>query len=82
MAEPRKIVQGGLKAFEAASKAVDAEEAAKAAGKLKGALEAQQAPMTTPRGTGLPLMPRDQGMYTPREQKDLPRMPKIGRAHV
>ena len=31
MAEPRKIVQGGLKAYEAASKAVDAEEAAIAA---------------------------------------------------
>ena len=40
MAEPRKIVQGGLKAFEAASKAVDAEEAAKAAGKLSTARNA------------------------------------------
>jgi hypothetical protein len=38
--------------------------------------------MTTPSGTGLPLMPRDQGMYTVREQKDLPRMPKVDAARA
>jgi hypothetical protein len=45
-------------------------------------LEAQQPPMTTPMGTGLPLMPRDQGMYTPRQQRDLPRMPKVDKARA
>lgn len=61
-------------------------EAQKLEGTTKGGLnkilEAKQAPMTTPSGTGLPLMPRDQGMYTPREQKDLPRMPKVDAARA
>lgn len=53
------------------------------AGKLEEALKAKQAPMTTPSGTGLPLMPRSQGMYTPGvEQKDLPRMPMVDKARA
>jgi hypothetical protein len=79
MADAGKVVRGGLKAIQAASKAADEQMAV---GKLKAALEAQQAPMTTPSGTGLPLMPRDQGMYTPREQKDLPRMPTVDKARA
>ena len=79
MADFRKPAQGALKAIQAASKAADEKLAA---GKLKAALEAQQAPMTTPRGTGLPLMPRDNGMYTLRDQKDLPRMPTVDKARA
>ena len=79
MADPTKVIKGGLKAMQAASKAADEQLAA---GKLKAALEAQQAPMTRPQGTGLPLMPRDQGMYTPREQKDLPRMVTVDKARA
>jgi hypothetical protein len=46
-------------------------------------LESKQPPMTTPQGTGLPLMPRDQGMYTPGvEQKDLPRMANVDKARA
>lgn len=79
MADAGKVVRGGLKAIQAASKAADEQLAA---GKLKAALEAQQAPMTTPSGTGLPLMPRDNGMYTLREQKELPRMPMVDKARA
>jgi len=79
MADPTKVIKGGLKAIQAASKAADEQLAA---GKLKAALEAQQAPMTRPQGTGLPLMPRDYGMYTLREQKDLPRMPMVDKARA
>ena len=50
--------------------------------KMDEVLSSKQAPMTTPSGTGLPLMPRDQGMYTLREQKDLPRMPKVDAARA
>jgi len=46
-------------------------------------LQSKQAPMTTPQGTGLPLMPRDQGMYTPGiQQVDLPRMPMVDKARA
>ena len=79
MADPRKPVLGALKAIQTASKAADEQLAA---GKLKAALEAQQAPMTRPQGTGLPLMPRDNGMYTLREQKDLPRMVMVDKARA
>lgn len=52
-------------------------------GKLEEVMKAQQAPMAAPHGTGLPLMPRSQGMYTPGvEQKDLPRMPKVDKARA
>ena len=70
-------------ASDEAEAALAAERAAKKASKLEAALEAKQAPMTTPQGTGLPLMPRDQGMYTPGvEQKDLPRMPMVDKARA
>jgi len=55
----------------------------KAAGKLEEAMKAKQAPMTSPHGTGLPLMPRSQGMYIPGvKQEDLPRMPKVDKARA
>ncbi len=79
MADFRKPVKGALKAVQAASKAADEQLAA---GKLKDVLESQQAPMTRPQGTGLPLMPRDNGMYTLREQKDLPRMVMVDKARA
>jgi len=67
-------------AIKAANKEADA---ALEAGKLQEALKAKQAPMTTPSGTGLPLMPRTGGMYTPGiEQKDLPRMPMVDKARA
>ena len=82
MAEPKKAkkleaVQGGLNFVKRMMR--DADEPAS---KLDEVLKAKQAPMTTPSGTGLPLMPRDQGMYTPREQKELPRMPKVDAARA
>jgi hypothetical protein len=82
MAEPKQTkklaaVKGGLNFVQRMMR--DADEPA---GKLDEVLKAKQAPMTTPSGTGLPLMPRDQGMYTPREQKDLPRMPKVDAARA
>ena len=73
-------IAGGLrKAMAAAAKA---EEKPLKGNLIEKILEAQQPPMTTPMGTGLPLMPRDQGMYTPRQQKDLPRMPKVDKARA
>jgi len=66
-----------------ASKMADEILAAKAAGKLEEAMRAKQAPMTSPQGTGLPLMPRSQGMYTPGvPQVDLPRMTKVDKARA
>jgi len=66
-----------------ASKMADEILAAKAAGKLEEAMKAKQAPMTSPQGTGLPLMPRSQGMYTPGvKQEDLPRMTKVDKARA
>lgn len=43
MAEPRKIVQGGLKALEAATKAVDAEDAAAKAARMAALIESERA---------------------------------------
>ena len=52
-------------------------------GKLEEAMKAKQAPMTSPQGTGLPLMPRSQGMYIPGvKQENLPRMPKVDKARA
>lgn len=66
-----------------ASKMADEILAAKTAGKLEEAMKAKQAPMTSPQGTGLPLMPRSQGMYTPGvKQEDLPRMTKVDKARA
>ena len=87
MADMKKAASKFAKAFEQASN--EAEAAYKAAqqaqknSKLEEALKAKQAPMTTPQGTGLPLMPRDQGMYTPGvPQVDLPRMPMVDKARA
>jgi hypothetical protein len=84
------IKKAGAKFAEAFNKASNEAEAAyKAAkqaeknSKLDEALKAKQAPMTTPSGTGLPLMPRDRGMYTPGvPQVDLPRMPMVDKARA
>ena len=78
-ADGGKIVGGLRKALAAAAKA---EEKPLQGNLIEKILEAQQPPMTTPMGTGLPLMPRDKGMYTPRQQKDLPRMPKVDKARA
>ena len=78
-ADGGKIVGGLKKAMAAAAKA---EEKPLKGNLIEKILEAQQPPMTAPMGTGLPLMPRDQGMYTPRQQRDLPRMPKVDRARA
>jgi hypothetical protein len=51
--------------------------------KMGEVLESKTPPMTTPQGTGLPLMPRGQGMYTPGvPQVDLPRMPSVDKARA
>jgi len=57
-------------------------KAKKAKSNMADILESNTPPMTTPQGTGLPLMPREQGMYTAREQKDLPRMPMVDKARA
>lgn len=83
MADPKKIGAKITSAIKAAGEEADAALAAKKAGKTKEILESKQAPMTTPQGTGLPLMPRSQGMYTPGiTQRDLPRMPKVDKARA
>ena len=87
MADPKKVGLKFAEAFAKAGKEADAalaaERIAKEKGKLEEALKAQRAPMTIPQGTGLPLMPRSQGMYTPGvEQKDLPRMPMVDKARA
>ena len=70
-------------ASDEAEAALAAQKAAEKASKLEKVLESKQAPMTTPQGTGLPLMPRSGGMYTPGvEQKDLPRMPMVDKARA
>jgi hypothetical protein len=72
----RKTLKGGLNVV----KRLLTEE--EPASKISKILETKKAPMTTPSGTGLPLMPREQGMYTPREQKDLPRMVGVDKARA
>jgi len=76
------IVEGGLSVINKAKEIAKARKAAAEGSKIEEVLASQTPPMTTPSGTGLPLMPRDQGMYTPREQKDLPRMPKVDAARA
>jgi len=76
------IVEGGLSVINKAKEIAKARKAAAESSKIEEVLASQTPPMTTPSGTGLPLMPRDQGMYTPREQKDLPRMPKVDAARA
>jgi hypothetical protein len=72
----RKTLKGGLNVV----KRLLTEE--EPASKISKILETKKPPMTTPSGTGLPLMPREQGMYTPREQKDLPRMVGVDKARA
>jgi hypothetical protein len=80
MADAGRVSRGVTGALTKAAEMAKAKKASES--KMAQMLEAQQAPMTTPSGTGLPLMPRDQGMYTPREQKDLPRMPTVDKARA
>ena len=91
MQEGGKAGKGGkanvaLKLFDIVSdvsKKADEILEAKKAGKLEEAMKSKQAPMTSPQGTGLPLMPRSQGMYTPNvKQEDLPRMAKVDKARA
>jgi hypothetical protein len=80
MADAGRVTKGVTGALTKAKEMAQAKKASES--KIAEMLAAQQAPMTTPSGTGLPLMPRDQGMYTPREQKDLPRMPTVDKARA
>jgi len=80
MADAGRVTKGVVGALTKAKEMAKAKKASES--KMAEMLESQQAPMTTPSGTGLPLMPRDQGMYTPREQKDLPRMPVVDKARA
>jgi hypothetical protein len=80
MADAGRVTKGVTGALTKAAEMAKAKKASES--KMAQMLEAQQAPMTRPQGTGLPLMPRDQGMYTPREQKDLPRMPTVDKARA
>jgi hypothetical protein len=80
MADAGRVSRGVTGALTKAKEMAKAKKASES--KIAEVLEAQQAPMTRPQGTGLPLMPRDQGMYTPREQKDLPRMPTVDKARA
>jgi hypothetical protein len=72
----RKTLKGGLNVV----KRLLTEE--EPASKISKILETKKPPMTTSSGTGLPLMPREQGMYTAREQKDLPRMVGADNLHA
>jgi len=72
----RKTLKGGLNVV----KRLLTEE--EPASKISKILETNKPPMTAPSGTGLPLMPREQGMYTAREQKDLPRMVGVDKARA
>ena len=79
----KKFAEAFAKAGQEAEAAMAAQKAAEDAPKMEAILKSKQAPATTPKGTGLPLMPRDQGMYTPGvEQKDLPRMPMVDKARA
>jgi hypothetical protein len=66
MADAGRVSRGVTGALTKAKEMAQAKKASES--KIAEVLEAKQAPMTRPQGTGLPLMPRDQGMYTPREQ--------------
>ena len=79
-ADGGKIAKGVTGALTKAKEMAQAKRASES--KIADVLESQQAPMTRPQGTGLPLMPRDYGMYTLREQKDLPRMPMVDKARA
>lgn len=80
MADFKKLGKGVTGALTQAKEMAQAKKASES--KIADVLESQQAPMTRPQGTGLPLMPRDNGMYTLREQKDLPRMVMVDKARA
>lgn len=84
MADAGRVSKGIVGALTKAAEMAQAAKAAKAASesKIADVLASQTPPMTTPQGTGLPLMPRDNGMYTLRDQKDLPRMPMVDKARA
>ena len=84
MADAGRVSKGIVGALTKAAEMAQAAKAAKAANesKIADVLASQTPPMTTPQGTGLPLMPRDNGMYTLRDQKDLPRMPMVDKARA
>ena len=79
---PKQIVEAGIKGVKKLlGMADEVPKGVEPIGKLEEAMKAKQAPMTSPQGTGLPLMPRSQGMYIPGvKQEDLPRMPKVDKA--
>jgi hypothetical protein len=75
------LLKSGLKKLFSA--ADEAPKGVEPIGKLEEAMKAKQAPMAAPKGTGLPLMPRSEGMYIPGvKQEDLPRMPKVDKARA
>lgn len=80
----KKVVEGAVKGVKKLLGAADeVPKGAETIGKLEEAMKTKQAPMVAPQGTGLPLMPRSQGMYTPGvKQEDLPRMPKVDKARA
>ena len=80
MADFKKLGKGVTGALTQAKEMAQAKKASES--KIADVLESQQAPMTRPQGTGLPLMPRDNGMYTLRDQKDLPRMVMVDKARA
>jgi len=80
MADFKKLGKGVAGALTQAKEMAQAKKASES--KIADVLESQQAPMTRPQGTGLPLMPRDNGMYTLRDQKDLPRMVMVDKARA
>ena len=80
MADAGRVSRGVTGALTKAKEMAKAKKASES--KIADVLESQQAPMTRPQGTGLPLMPRDNGMYTLRDQKDLPRMVMVDKARA
>jgi hypothetical protein len=80
MADAGRVSRGITGALTKAKEMAQAKKASES--KIADVLESQQAPMTRPQGTGLPLMPRDNGMYTLRDQKDLPRMVMVDKARA
>ena len=82
MADAGRVAKGITGALTKAKEVAKARKATTEGSKIEEILASQTPPMTTPSGTGLPLMPRDNGMYTLREQKDLPRMPMVDKARA
>jgi len=64
MADAGKVTKGIVGALTKAKEMAKARKATAEGSKIEEVLASQTPPMTTPSGTGLPLMPRDNGMYT------------------